>query len=242
MQCSTIYAADDDTLVTDILAQYLEGAGYRFMPLPTVEATLRQIRKVPPALLILDLYMPDGNGLDVLRWLKDDGLLGRVQVLMLSGEDDPAVAELARALGAGGYLLKPFGARRLLAETRRLIGPAVVEVAPAVEAVEEADLNPVLAGLKSTHGAETVNKLLMSLSRALLNLERELPPSQAELERTAHALKDAAGTLGFTLVSSTCSALERACQEGHTLDLPLREAVSACVLARHDIARHLHGA
>jgi DNA-binding response OmpR family regulator len=244
MPQNTVYAADDDVLITEVLELHLGAEGYDVTSIATAADTLALVRRRPPALLILDLNLQDGNGLDVLRALRRDVSFNGVQVLMLSGEDDPAVADHARALGAGGYLLKPFGARRLIAETRRLIGPALGANAKLMPAAKPspASLNPVLAGLVDSYGTQTVNRLLTALSRALLNLERDAPPSQTHLEQAAHALKGAAGTLGFTLVSSTCSALERACQEGHTLDLPLSEAVGACVRARYDIERHLQAA
>ena len=57
----------------------------------------------PPDVLLLDLNMPTGGGLEVLDFLRGRGLLATVQVLMLTGEDDVYFIDRARSLWASGY-------------------------------------------------------------------------------------------------------------------------------------------
>jgi CheY-like chemotaxis protein len=60
----------------------------------------------PPALVFLDINMPEMNGFDVLRWIRAKAELAQVRVIILSSSDDPRDAIQATELGANGYLIK----------------------------------------------------------------------------------------------------------------------------------------
>ena len=77
--------------------QYLIGEG-RF--------TNRKLHPLPH-LIIMDLKMPRKTGLEVLEWLKKDGLLRRIPVVIVSSSDQPSDINQAYALGANAYMVKP---------------------------------------------------------------------------------------------------------------------------------------
>lgn len=64
-------------------------------------------------IIFLDIKMPGRNGFDVLRWMKEQSLLSRIKVLVLSGSSEPRDMALARELGARDYLVKPITSEQL---------------------------------------------------------------------------------------------------------------------------------
>ena len=66
-----------------------------------------------PDIVFLDLKMPGRSGFDVLRWMAERSLLGRIKVIVLSGSDEPQDAEKSRQLGAHDYIVKPIDSARL---------------------------------------------------------------------------------------------------------------------------------
>lgn len=66
-------------------------------------------RKPRPTFIILDHWLDDGTGLDLLEWLTERSELREIPVIVFTGCEDPAVREQALALGAHDYLLKPGG-------------------------------------------------------------------------------------------------------------------------------------
>ena len=66
-----------------------------------------------PDIVFLDLKMPECNGFEVLRWMKDRSLLQNIKVYVLSGSSEPQDIALARELGARDYLVKPITSQLL---------------------------------------------------------------------------------------------------------------------------------
>ena len=85
---------------------------------------LAELQLDPPALLIFDLRLPDGNGLAVYREAKDQGYAGAALALTASSRSDPLVKEVQDELGTRGILLKPYDIDDLMARIRTLLGPA----------------------------------------------------------------------------------------------------------------------
>ncbi|MEU0075419.1 response regulator [Streptomyces sp. NPDC006332] len=79
----------------------------------TVAETLEAVRTLHPDLLLLDVFLPDGSGLDVLRQLSGDEGGARPDAIMISGDRDITSVRTAMKLGAVGYLVKPFGSADL---------------------------------------------------------------------------------------------------------------------------------
>jgi two-component system, OmpR family, phosphate regulon response regulator OmpR len=119
---------DDDTRLAEMLVGYLGGAGYRVQVAPSL-AVARQVlaaKAGQPDLLILDLMLPDGDGLDFCRFLRSQPQAAGLPVLMLSARGEPMDRIIGLELGADDYLAKPFEPRELLARVKALLrrGPA----------------------------------------------------------------------------------------------------------------------
>jgi DNA-binding response OmpR family regulator len=82
---------------------------------------VRMARDVRPDAVVLDVKMPDGNGLDAARELRADPLVGDVVVVVLTAGHDPARRAEVLAAGADEYVAKPFEPEELVALLRRLL-------------------------------------------------------------------------------------------------------------------------
>ncbi len=102
---------DDDFRVSAIHCAYVgrvpgfEVAGQQ----ATVAGAVEAVHQLRPDLLLLDVYLPDGSGLDVLRRLTTDPPGARPDALLITAARDIASVRAAMQLGATGYLVKPFG-------------------------------------------------------------------------------------------------------------------------------------
>jgi len=107
---------DDDAELRTLVADYLQRYGMRVTALAS-GAELRRTLVPGPAserfdVLLLDLMLPDANGLDLCRWVRSSSTL---PVIMLTAQGDPASRIVGLELGADDYLPKPFEPRELVA-------------------------------------------------------------------------------------------------------------------------------
>ena len=114
---------DDDQRLADMLQGYLGAAGYRVQVAPTLGAARQLLAATSglPDLIVLDLMLPDGDGLDFCRHLRSLPHVAGLPVLMLSARGEPMDRVLGLELGADDYLAKPFEPRELLARVKALL-------------------------------------------------------------------------------------------------------------------------
>ncbi len=113
MPCRVLLV-EDNSLVTDALTVLLESAGHEVRVAGTAADAVARGTESPPQLLLLDLTLPDGDGLDVLARLREAGSPPTLAVA-LTGHDDRAVRARCLAAGCRDVLVKPVPARELLA-------------------------------------------------------------------------------------------------------------------------------
>ena len=127
---SRLLLIDDDTRLTAMLCEYLSAAGFEVTLAASLAAGRAAMSEQSFDLLVLDLMLPDGDGLDFCRELRADALTRRLPVLMLSARGEPMDRILGLELGADDYLAKPFEPRELQARVKALLRRAEPE-APA---------------------------------------------------------------------------------------------------------------
>jgi DNA-binding response OmpR family regulator len=104
---------EDSALVTDALRILFEGVGHRVRVASTVAAAIAACERERPDVMLLDLTLPDGDGLRVLAGLRDSHARPRITAAM-TGRDEPAVRDRCLAAGCAEVLVKPVPTRELL--------------------------------------------------------------------------------------------------------------------------------
>jgi DNA-binding response OmpR family regulator len=112
---------DDDARLAAMLGDYLRGHGYEVDVAGTLAAGREQLQQGSHDLLLLDLMLPDGDGLDLTRELRAHGVTRRLPLLMLTARGEPMDRVVGLEIGADDYLPKPFEPRELLARVKALL-------------------------------------------------------------------------------------------------------------------------
>jgi two-component system KDP operon response regulator KdpE len=112
-----VLVAEDNELVSNAMRVLFEETGHRVSIAATIADAVSFAAADPVDLLLLDLGLADGDGLDVLVQLGERGALPRVAVA-LTGRDEPEIVARCRAMGCTDVLLKPVPTRELLAKAR----------------------------------------------------------------------------------------------------------------------------
>ncbi len=120
---------DDDARLTTMVGDYLRGHGYEVDTAGTLEAGRERLRRESYNALLLDLMLPDGDGLDLTRELRGDARTRRLPLLMLTARGEPTDRIVGLEIGADDYLPKPFEPRELLARVKALLRRATPDIA-----------------------------------------------------------------------------------------------------------------
>ena len=116
---NNILIIDDDARLCRLLARYLENSGYTVAAVHDAENMRTILASFQPAMVILDLNLPDSHGLEITKELRDfDSNLG---ILILTGSSDDIDQIVGLEIGADDYVKKPVPERELLARTRSLM-------------------------------------------------------------------------------------------------------------------------
>lgn len=132
-----ILLVEDDAQITNLLSLHLHEPFYTVTACDRAAAALDQLSVSTYHLVILDIMLPDGNGIEICRRIREQN--GRTPILMLSSLSEETDKVTALELGADDYLTKPFGIFELMARVKALLrrgneGGVAVETAAAVAA------------------------------------------------------------------------------------------------------------
>jgi two-component system KDP operon response regulator KdpE len=112
-----VLVAEDNDLVCGAMRVLFEETGHRVSTTPSIAATVSVAASDPVDLLLLDLGLADGDGLEVLAQLRARDALPRISVA-LTGRDEPEIVARCREMGCQEVLLKPVPAREMLRMAR----------------------------------------------------------------------------------------------------------------------------
>jgi two-component system phosphate regulon response regulator OmpR len=125
---------DDDTRLTAMVGDYLRRNGYAVDAAATLAEGRQRLQQLPAYdALLLDLMLPDGDGLELTRELRAQPRTRRLPLLMLTARGEPMDRIVGLEIGADDYLPKPFEPRELLARVKALLRRAAPE--PAADEV-----------------------------------------------------------------------------------------------------------
>jgi len=118
---------DDDRRLTDMVGEYLRRQGYEVTTAGSLGQGRELLERTSPDALVLDLMLPDGDGLDFTRELRAAPRTRRLPLLMLTARGEPMDRIVGLEIGADDYLGKPFEPRELLARVKALLRRAAPE-------------------------------------------------------------------------------------------------------------------
>ena len=118
---SHLLLIDDDLRLTDMVGGYLRHNGFEVKTAGSLAAGRDQLRQGTFDALVLDLMLPDGDGLDFTRELRSQPRTRRLPLLMLTARGEPMDRIVGLEIGADDYLPKPFEPRELLARVKALL-------------------------------------------------------------------------------------------------------------------------
>jgi len=112
-----VLVAEDDTKITNLIRLYLEREGMTMIPAANGLDALRLFEESQPDLLVLDIMMPQMDGLEVLRTIRQHHF---TPVILLTARDDEMDKIIGLEIGADDYVTKPFSPRELVARIKSL--------------------------------------------------------------------------------------------------------------------------
>lgn len=118
----TILVVDDNFDITEITKTILASRGYDVRVAHSGRDALAQIQAAPPALVILDVMMPDMSGLEVVEQIKDHPTMATIPVIMCTAKAQDSDFLEGYRCGADYYITKPFTAQQLLYGISLLLG------------------------------------------------------------------------------------------------------------------------
>lgn len=133
----TILIIEDEPKIVQICADYLKQAGFNVVSEATGPAGLRNALDTNPDLIVLDLMLPDMDGLDVCRSIRQNPQKKDIAIIMLTARVEEVDKLVGLELGADDYITKPFSPRELVARVRAVlrrierdpVSPDVIQVA-----------------------------------------------------------------------------------------------------------------
>jgi DNA-binding response OmpR family regulator len=137
-----IAALDDEADILELLRVNLQKAGFRFEGFQDADGLYRFLQREKPDLILLDLMLPDIDGLDVCRYLRKTESLASIPVIMLTAKGDESDKILGLGLGADDYVTKPFSVKELIARIQ-----AVLRRHEPSEVIHQIALGPLLIDL-----------------------------------------------------------------------------------------------
>lgn len=154
MENQSILLVEDDRQIRELVAATLEGEGYHVIEAATATQAAAEAAACKPDLLILDLGLPDRNGINFIR---DYRLWSSVPVLILSARTQEISKVTALDAGADDYLTKPFGVSELVARVRALLRRTPPERSQPDPVIEFGDCRIDCAHRLVTRGGEALH-------------------------------------------------------------------------------------
>lgn len=116
-----ILVVDDEPDAVDLIAFNLKAAGFRVTAAPDGEVALKKARQESPDLIVLDLMLPEVDGLEVCKILRRDTATAGIPIVMLTARAEEVDRVLGLELGADDYITKPFSPRELVLRIKNLL-------------------------------------------------------------------------------------------------------------------------
>jgi DNA-binding response OmpR family regulator len=128
-----IFVVEDDSDIAHLVRHHLEVAGYRVRSYSSTHTVLADALKERPALMVLDIMVPGGDGIDLCRQVRQSGqALGGTPIVFLTARSSEADRIRGLETGADDYITKPFSPRELVARVKAVLRRCETPLAPSV--------------------------------------------------------------------------------------------------------------
>jgi two-component system phosphate regulon response regulator PhoB len=117
----TIFVLEDDTDIARLVQYHLEAAGYAARLFSTPTHLIPDAEREAPALFLLDIMVPGGDGIDVCKRLRKHPMLASVPIIFLTARAGESDRVLGLEVGADDYITKPFATRELVARVKAVL-------------------------------------------------------------------------------------------------------------------------
>ena len=166
----TILVVDDEPKITQLVRDYLERAGFAVRSAANGRAALALAQAEKPDMIVLDLGLPDLDGLDVTRSLRK---FSNAPILMLTARAEEADKLVGLELGADDYMTKPFSPKELVARVRVIFRRIETYSQSQAETLQAADLTLDLARLRVSAADRPLEALTPTEFELLATLVRQ---------------------------------------------------------------------
>jgi DNA-binding response OmpR family regulator len=163
----TILIVDDEPKIVQIARDYLERAGFAVLAAHDGKFALAMARAEKPDLIVLDLGLPQRDGLDVTRALRKES---NVPIIMLTARGEETDKLVGLEIGADDYIVKPFSPKELVARVRAVLR-RFENTAAGAETIRVADISLDLPKMRATIAGKIIDltptefQLLATLAR-----------------------------------------------------------------------------
>jgi two-component system phosphate regulon response regulator PhoB len=148
-----IFVIEDDLDIAGLVRHHLEGAGYRVRNYTATASVIPDALKERPSLLLLDIMVPGGDGLELCRRVRQSGSpLAATPIVFLTAKTAEADRILGLEMGADDYITKPFSPRELLARIKAVLRRCEAPLAPTAINIGDLEIDAAAMTL-SVRGA-----------------------------------------------------------------------------------------
>lgn len=163
-----ILIVEDEVDISRLVEFQFKQAGFSVRTVPDGANALEQVKKLRPALIILDLMLPDMDGKDICRTLKSNPQTRSIPIVMLTAKSEEMDRLIGFELGAEDYVTKPFSPRELVLRVKAILR----RIVPAKESEKVIQIAGLLIDVE--RHLVSVNKTPLSLTRTEFKLLYEL--------------------------------------------------------------------
>jgi two-component system phosphate regulon response regulator PhoB len=163
-----VLIVEDEPDIRDLLVFHLEREGYQVTKSKTGPEALRSARSSPPDLVLLDIMLPEMDGLEVCRRLRQDPATQGLPIVMLTARGDEVDRILGLELGADDYVVKPFSPRELVARIRAVLRRTRPVASAASLSVGRLTIDPAAHTVTVDGGPVSLTRKEFDLLRALV--------------------------------------------------------------------------
>lgn len=136
-----IYCVEDDSSIRELMLYALRASGFTAQGYETAALFWEAIRREKPELILLDIMLPDEDGITVLKKMKNDPFLAQIPVIMATAKSMEFDKVIGLDLGADDYLAKPFGMMEMVSRVKAVLRRTNRTAAPGVLKHKDLELN-----------------------------------------------------------------------------------------------------